>query len=144
MQMLYLDDWDLIDRDDSRSLSGAIEALEARSLQVPVGGGARADTQSVKHAICSAVNVMQAMASSICTSLTKVDEVNSLLSELANVTSKECALLDQCKDLLSSLTAIQVMRGISSLKSKEPFTLLLFLNWFFFVLTYCHLWLEET
>lgn len=107
-QMLYLDDWDLIDWDHSNSLSGAIEALESSTLRLPIVGGARADTQNVKDAICSAVDVMQSMASSICSLLTKVDQVNPLLSELANTTAKERALLDQCKDLLSTLTAMQV------------------------------------
>ena len=41
MQMLYLDDWHLIDRDHSSSLPGIIEALEASTLRLPVGGGAR-------------------------------------------------------------------------------------------------------
>lgn len=41
MQMLYLDDWDLMDRDHSSSLSGATEALEASTVRLPVGGGAR-------------------------------------------------------------------------------------------------------
>ncbi|GFY86011.1 SNOWY COTYLEDON protein [Actinidia rufa] len=106
-EMLYLYDWDLIDRDVSSSLSGAIEALEVSTLPLPVVGGAKADIQNVKDAICSAVDVMQAMASSICSLLTKVNEVNSLVSELANVTSKERALLDHCKDFLSTLAAMQ-------------------------------------
>ncbi|CAL5383842.1 unnamed protein product [Camellia sinensis] len=106
-QMLHLDDWDLIDRDHSISLSGAIEALESSTLRLPVVGGARADIQSVKDAISSAVDAMQVMASSICALLTKVDQVNSLASQLANITAKERGLLDQCKDLLSTLTALQ-------------------------------------
>ncbi|PSS19712.1 QWRF motif-containing protein [Actinidia chinensis var. chinensis] len=108
-QMPYLDDWDLIDRDHSSSLPGIIEALEASTLRLPVGGGARADIQNVKDAICSAVDVMQAMASSICSLLTKVDQVNLVMSELAKVTSTERALLGQCNDLLSTLTAMQVL-----------------------------------
>ncbi|GFS44172.1 QWRF motif protein [Actinidia rufa] len=106
-EMPYLDDWDLIDRDHSSSLPGIIEALEASTLRLPVGGGARADIQNVKDAICSAVDVMQAMASSIRSLLTKVDQVNSVVSELAKVTSTERALLGQCNDLLSTLTAMQ-------------------------------------
>lgn len=41
MQMLFLDDWDLMDRDHSSSLSGTTEALEASTVRLPVGGGAR-------------------------------------------------------------------------------------------------------
>ncbi|KAJ9166319.1 hypothetical protein P3X46_021093 [Hevea brasiliensis] len=107
-QMIYLEELALMDQDFSRSLSGAIEALRASTLRLPVVGGARADIQKVKDAICSAVDVMQAMASSICLLLSKVGEVNTLVAELANVAAKEHALLDQCKDLLSIILAMQV------------------------------------
>ncbi|KAK9271382.1 hypothetical protein L1049_026972 [Liquidambar formosana] len=77
-QLVYLEDWALMDRDHSSSLSGATEALKASTLRLPVVGGAKADVQNVKDAICSAVDVMQAMASSICSLLSKVEEVNSV------------------------------------------------------------------
>ncbi|KAL0368954.1 UNVERIFIED_CONTAM: QWRF motif-containing protein 2 [Sesamum calycinum] len=63
---LHLVNWDLIDRDHWNSLSGAIKALEASTIRLPVVGGARADVQKVQEAISSAVDVMQAMASSVC------------------------------------------------------------------------------
>ncbi|XP_059636417.1 QWRF motif-containing protein 2-like isoform X1 [Cornus florida] len=107
-QMLYLDSWNLIDRDHSSSLTGAIKALEASTLRLPVVGGARADIQNVKDAICSAVDVMQAMAPSICSLLSKVEQVNVVVSELANITANERALVDQCKDIMSTVTAMQV------------------------------------
>ncbi|XP_043713575.1 QWRF motif-containing protein 2-like [Telopea speciosissima] len=107
-QMTYLEEWALLDRDHSSSLSGAIEALKASTLRLPVVCGAKADIQNVKDAVGSAVDVMQAMASSICSLLSKVEEVNSLAAELANVTAQEQALLDQCRDLLSTLAALQV------------------------------------
>ncbi|RVW40441.1 QWRF motif-containing protein 9 [Vitis vinifera] len=129
----------------------AIEALKASTLRLPVVSGARADIQNLKDAICSAVDVMQAMASSICSLLSKathgvswnlqlrktaaaesqnregimkwagpiadsaaVEEVNSLVAELANASAKERACLDQCRDLLSTLAAMQV-RMVSKL-----------------------------
>lgn len=107
-QMIYLEDCSLLDRDYSNSLSGAIEALRASTLRLPVVDGARADVHNVKDAISSAVDVMQAMASSICLLLSKVGEVNSLADELANISVKEHALLGQCRDLLSTVAAMQV------------------------------------
>ncbi|KAH8516392.1 hypothetical protein H0E87_004656 [Populus deltoides] len=71
-QMLCLEELALIDQDYSRSLSGAIEALQASTLRLPIVDGARADVQNLKDAICSAVDVMQAMASSICLLISKV------------------------------------------------------------------------
>lgn len=107
-QMLCLENWDLTEKDHSSSLCGAIEALEASTLRLPIVGGAKADIHNLEDAICSAVDVMQGMASSICHLQTKVEHVNSLASELASITSDERASLDQCRDLLSTLTAMQV------------------------------------
>lgn len=42
----------------------------------------------------------------------QVEEVNSLVAELAKVTAKERALLQQCKDFLSMLAAKQVSMAI--------------------------------
>ncbi|GFY90048.1 QWRF motif protein [Actinidia rufa] len=103
-----LEDWAFFNQDHSVSLLGAIEALKASTLRLPVVGGAIADVQSVKDAIGSAVDVMQAMSSSIYSLLSKVEELNSLVNELAKVIAKERALLEQCKDFLSMLAALQV------------------------------------
>ncbi|MFS7938886.1 putative QWRF family protein [Helianthus anomalus] len=106
-QMLHLDNWDITERDYSISLAGAIMALESSSLCLPVISGAKADVQNLKDAICSAVDVMQDMAVSICSLVTKVENVNFMVSELANAMKTECSLLDQCKDLLSTLTLLE-------------------------------------
>ncbi|KAA8545783.1 hypothetical protein F0562_020766 [Nyssa sinensis] len=107
-QITCLEDWASLDKDHSVYLLGAIGALKASTLRLPVVGGAIADIQSVKDAIGSAVDVMQSMASSICSLLSKVEEVNSLVAELAKVTTKERVALEQCKDFLSMLAAMQV------------------------------------
>lgn len=107
-QVSSLEDWASFDKDHSISLLGAIEALKASTLRLPVVGGAIADIQSLKEAIGSTVDVMQSMASSICSLLPKVDEVNSLVIELAKMNAKERALLEQCKDFLAIIAAMQV------------------------------------
>ena len=38
MQITYLEDWALLDRDHSNSLLGATEALKASTLRLPVVG----------------------------------------------------------------------------------------------------------
>ncbi|XP_044475928.1 QWRF motif-containing protein 2-like [Mangifera indica] len=107
-QMMYLEESSHMEWDYSNSLLAVIEALRASTLCLPIVGGARADVQNVKDAISSAVNVMQAMASSICLLLSKAAEVNSLVTELSNVSAKEHALLGHCNDLLSAIAAMQV------------------------------------
>ncbi|CAI0464847.1 unnamed protein product [Linum tenue] len=107
-QMEYLEEFALLEHNYSCSLSGAIEALQASTLRLPVVGGARADTQNVKEAIYSAVDVMHAMGSSIRSLLTKVGEMNSLVAELGSMSAKELSSLDECRDLLKMLTTTQV------------------------------------
>ncbi|CAH9100624.1 unnamed protein product [Cuscuta epithymum] len=107
-QVPGLESWDHIDEEHSSSLSAAICALEASTLRLPVVDGARADIQKIKEAICSTVDVMQAMASSICSLLPKVEHTNALVNELSNTASLECASLDKSKELLSMVAAIQV------------------------------------
>ncbi|XP_049348256.1 QWRF motif-containing protein 2-like [Solanum verrucosum] len=103
-----LENWSMIDGDHCNSLSGTICALEASTIRLPVVEGARAEVQNVKDAISSAVDVMQAMGSSMYSLLPKVEQVDSMVCELADVVASERALLDQCRDILSSMTALQV------------------------------------
>ncbi|KAF6168090.1 hypothetical protein GIB67_011475 [Kingdonia uniflora] len=86
----------------------ATEALEACILHLPVTSGTRENMDTLKKAICSAIDVMQTMASSICLLLSRAEGTNCLVSELANVTAQERALLDECGDLLASTAAVQV------------------------------------
>jgi hypothetical protein len=55
----------------------------------------------------------------------QVEEMNSLVSELVKVTTTERLALEQCKDFLSTLSAMQVSLAID--------LLLLLLRFFFFV-----------
>ncbi|KAJ8751101.1 hypothetical protein K2173_016282 [Erythroxylum novogranatense] len=107
-QMSYLDDWALLERDHIKSLSGAVEDLEASTLRLPVTGGAKADIECLKFALCSAVDVMQAMGSSICSLLSRVEQMNGLVSELAIVVAEVKAKLDEYEALLVSAAATQV------------------------------------
>ncbi|WJX15962.1 hypothetical protein P8452_06049 [Trifolium repens] len=107
-QMIYLEDWAILDRAYSGSLSGATEALKASTLRLPVFGGAKIDLLNLKEAMCSAMDVMQAMASSICLLLPKVVHVKSLVVEVVNLSAKERCLLDECQDLLSMIRTMQV------------------------------------
>ncbi|KAK9275458.1 hypothetical protein L1049_022725 [Liquidambar formosana] len=107
-QMVYLDDWAVLEGDHASSLSGAIEDLEASTVRLPVTGGAKADIETMKVAICSAVDVMQAMGSSVCSLLSRVEVMNSLVSGLADVAAQERAMLDECEALLASTAAMQV------------------------------------
>ncbi|KAH9621936.1 hypothetical protein KSS87_011344 [Heliosperma pusillum] len=107
-QITYLEEWALLDEEHSCAMHGAIESLKASTLRLPVVGGATADVQSVKEAVRSAVDVIQSMTSSTCSVLAKVEEVNSLMTELSRVAAKEKNSLQKCKEVLSMLSAMQV------------------------------------
>ncbi|KAI7730396.1 hypothetical protein M8C21_025341 [Ambrosia artemisiifolia] len=107
-QMGFLEDWAYLDKGHSISLLGAIEALKASTLRLPVGAGATADVQSMKDAISSALDVMRAMGSSMSSLCIQVEEVNLMVTEIAKVSAKERALLRICKDFLSILSALKV------------------------------------
>ncbi|XVF01375.1 hypothetical protein REPUB_Repub04eG0082800 [Reevesia pubescens] len=107
-QIAHLEAWALLDRDHASSLLGATDALKASTLRLPIVGKTVADIPNLKDAVSSAVDVMHAMASSICSLSSKVEEMNSLVDELVSVTAKERFFLEECKDFLSTLAAIQV------------------------------------
>ncbi|CAA2999568.1 Hypothetical predicted protein [Olea europaea subsp. europaea] len=107
-QVACLDDWAAIETQHSNSLSCAIQDLQDSTLLVPITGGARGDIEVVKAAVCSALDVMQAMGSSLCSELSQVEGMNCLVSQIADVAAKQRAMLDECETLAASIAAMQV------------------------------------
>ncbi|XP_071704719.1 QWRF motif-containing protein 9-like [Rutidosis leptorrhynchoides] len=108
--MSYLDNWDLNETDHSIALDGTILALESSAVCIHVISGVQANVKDLEDAFCSAVEVMQAMRVlvSIGSLVTKAEYVNSLAFELANAMKSKYSFLDQCKDLLSTLTLSEI------------------------------------
>ncbi|URE18224.1 hypothetical protein MUK42_24087 [Musa troglodytarum] len=107
-QMAYLDEWSVMEKDHSSSLWVSIEALNASTLRLPVVSGAKADILEVKDAVCSTVDMMQAMGSSIFSLLSKVEGMSTLVSDITKVAAQERALLVRSRDLLSTVAAMHV------------------------------------
>ncbi|KAL6509958.1 hypothetical protein OROMI_034989 [Orobanche minor] len=107
-QMTFLDEWTSMERDHTNSLTCAIRELQTSAVRIPVTGGARVDIRTLKAAVCSAVDVMGSMGSSLCSILSQVEGMNCLVSELADVAARERAKLDECGSLLDSTAALQV------------------------------------
>ncbi|KAG6434742.1 hypothetical protein SASPL_106384 [Salvia splendens] len=101
-QLPHLERWSLLDRDYWNSVSGAIKALEASTVRLPIVDGARADVHEVQEAIYSAVDIMQAMESSIYSLRLKVERMNSLATDISKLSAREHGLLEQCKELFST------------------------------------------
>ncbi|KAK1293379.1 hypothetical protein QJS10_CPB17g02327 [Acorus calamus] len=106
-EMTHLEEWAIMDRDHSSSLSGTVDAMRASTLRLPVVDGAMTDIQKLKDASASAIDVMQAIASSTRFVLSKIENLNTLVTEIAGVATQERALLDHCGYLLSTMTAMQ-------------------------------------
>ncbi|CAL0325621.1 unnamed protein product [Lupinus luteus] len=110
-QMAFLDDWAVCESEHVDALSGAVEDLEANTLRLPVTGGAKVDIEDLKVAICSAVDIMQAMGSAICPLLSRVEGMDNLISDVAVISAKGKAMLDECEALLTSAAAMQMING---------------------------------
>ncbi|KAJ3697899.1 hypothetical protein LUZ61_001604 [Rhynchospora tenuis] len=106
-QVIYLEEWSEMDREHASSLAGAIEALKASTLRLPVVGGAKADIQKLKEVTNAAMNTFLLMESSN-SFLSKVHRTSSLIHQLGEVVLKEHMLLHQCRDLLSTAVALHV------------------------------------
>jgi hypothetical protein len=140
-QMVYLEEWSILERDYADSLSGIVESLTASILCLPVTDGAKvvnsiplykivctcslpfcvlklkfffatlylqADIQDVKNAVGSAVDIMQTIGSSICTLLAKLAGTSILVSDLSKVATHERTLMEQSRELLSTLATMHV------------------------------------
>ncbi|KAM0942997.1 putative QWRF family protein [Dioscorea sansibarensis] len=107
-QLLILDDWAILEEDYSLSLSGAIEALQNASLQLPLTGNVRADIREIEEVLGSATNMMQAISPSLNRFLPEAQEMEITVSELARVVIREISLAQECGDLLSEVHTLQV------------------------------------
>ncbi|KAJ1268648.1 hypothetical protein BS78_07G150600, partial [Paspalum vaginatum] len=94
-QIGYLEQWLALEEECSCTLLEAIAALKA-------------DGVAVRNAISSAVDVMQALSSSICYVQSKVEDRTSLVSELSIMSRQEKVALDQCRELLATTAKLQV------------------------------------
>ncbi|KAK8938117.1 hypothetical protein KSP40_PGU011776 [Platanthera guangdongensis] len=106
--MIYLEEWFNFESEYSCSLSRAIEALKSCTLHLPVVNGAHAEMKDIKHAVGSAIDVMQAMGASVCSLLPKVESTSSFASQLSEVVAQERELMHQSRDLLSTVAALHV------------------------------------
>ncbi|URE48168.1 hypothetical protein MUK42_25406 [Musa troglodytarum] len=102
--------WCFVNAQAVKTLSNQKMSAEHLELEMKLGMilKEQADVLAVKNAIGSAVDVMQAMSSSICHLLSKVEGTKSLVSELSCIAANEKYMLDECRGLLDVTAAMQV------------------------------------
>ncbi|KAG8087533.1 hypothetical protein GUJ93_ZPchr0010g10154 [Zizania palustris] len=110
-QIAYLEHWPALEEENGSTLIGAVEALQACTLRLPVTTEAQADAVAIKNALSSAVDVMQALSSSILNLLSKVEGRTSLVSELSDMAGQEKVTLGECRELLSMAAKLQVQES---------------------------------
>ncbi|EFJ14973.1 hypothetical protein SELMODRAFT_445777 [Selaginella moellendorffii] len=103
----HLESWAALHAEHSAALSGAMEALEAAVLRVPVTAGARADVQAIRDALCCTVDVMGSLGSAVVNLMPKTEKMDGLISGLAEVAKQEKATLEECGALLDRLAALE-------------------------------------
>ncbi|KAL5667908.1 hypothetical protein ACJX0J_020129, partial [Zea mays] len=106
-QICYLEQWPALEEECNGTLVEATEALKASTLRLPVTSGAQADGIAVRNAISSAVDVMQALSSSIYYVQSKVEDRTCLVSGLSATAREENVALDQCRELLATAAKLQ-------------------------------------
>ncbi|KAL6555595.1 hypothetical protein OROHE_007267 [Orobanche hederae] len=132
--MASLEDWASMDDDHLISLLGAIEALRASTLRLPVVGEATANVQSFQDAVGSAVDIMQAMTSSLHSLLPmptsdkeRLESIEKTLGDLQLAMSDQEAFREEMKvaqadlkEQLQQLAAAVLARQDSGSSSRGP------------------------
>ncbi|KAK9092299.1 hypothetical protein Syun_027210 [Stephania yunnanensis] len=107
-QMPYLDEWSTLEFEYSSSLSGAIKALQDASVQLPISGNVKVNIGELEESLRSALNLMETVSSQIYNFFPKAKTVDTSISSLAEMVSRERALAEECGDLLTKMHNFQL------------------------------------
>ncbi|XP_074291238.1 protein ENDOSPERM DEFECTIVE 1-like [Silene latifolia] len=107
-QMPYLDEWSILDESFSSSLMELSNGLLNVLSQLPLDGNVRADTKEIEEELHSALKATELICLHVQSFMPKAEHVDSLMSDLARVSSGEIRLIDECGDLLSKTHLSQV------------------------------------
>ncbi|CAM0950891.1 unnamed protein product [Alopecurus aequalis] len=107
-QVPYLDLWSDIEEDYSSCLTGATSALHNASLRLPIVGGVRINCEEISEVLNSAVQLLEPASPCVRKLLPKVEEVDCVASNLAQVIASERALIEECGNLLNQAHHLQM------------------------------------
>ncbi|KAG2309615.1 hypothetical protein Bca52824_029363 [Brassica carinata] len=95
-QMPLLEQWTAFEKDYSTSLSETSVALLNASLRLPLDVDIKVETKELGEVLAVASKSMEGIVQSIGQFLPKTQEIESLLSELARVSSREKVAVEDC------------------------------------------------
>ncbi|KAK1630023.1 hypothetical protein QYE76_004338 [Lolium multiflorum] len=107
-QAPYLDLWSDVEEDYSSCLTGATSALHNASLRLPIVGGVRVNCEEISEILNSAVQLLEPASPRVQNLLPKVEEVDCVASNLAQVIASERALIEECGNLLNQAHHLQM------------------------------------
>ncbi|KAM0826887.1 hypothetical protein ACQ4PT_068556 [Festuca glaucescens] len=107
-QVPYLDLWSDVEEDYSSCLTGATSALHNASLRLPIVGGVRVNCVEISEILNSAVQLLEPASPCVQNLLPKVEEVDCVASNLAQVIASERALIEECGNLLNQAHHLQM------------------------------------
>ncbi|XP_051133933.1 protein ENDOSPERM DEFECTIVE 1-like [Andrographis paniculata] len=107
-QMPCLDQWANFEEDYSASLLATTDALISSSIRLPVSGEVRVDVGELQEAMSSALKVAELISNNIQRFISKAEDIDTTVSELAKTAGGERALVEECGDVLSKTRMLQV------------------------------------
>ncbi|KAJ6975941.1 hypothetical protein NC653_031689 [Populus alba x Populus x berolinensis] len=107
-QIKLLEAWGDMERQHLSSVSKTKECLHSVVCRVPLIEGAEVDPQSASIALRHASDLSASIKSSLSSFSPSAEQTVALLSELAEVVAQEKLLVEECLELLQTVSALQI------------------------------------
>ncbi|XP_010512294.1 PREDICTED: QWRF motif-containing protein 6-like [Camelina sativa] len=91
-----LEQWAAIEEEYSTSLSQTIQAFSNASLRLPLDGHIMVDSKQLGDSLVAASKIVDGITQNVVNYMPKAKEMESLVSELTRVTSREKSLAQDC------------------------------------------------
>ncbi|XP_066307607.1 protein ENDOSPERM DEFECTIVE 1-like [Miscanthus floridulus] len=115
-QVPYLIQWGEIEGSHASCLRGATTALSNASLRLPIIGSVNANCEELTEVLKSAAQLLEPLSPCIENFLPKVEQIDDVASNLAQVIATERTLIEECGNLLYQAQNLQMRE--SSLRSQ--------------------------
>ncbi|CAN6210323.1 unnamed protein product [Urochloa humidicola] len=108
VQAPYLDQWSDIEGEHSNCLKGVTAALHNASLRLPVIGNVKTNCGEITDVLTSAAQLLEPLSPCIGNFLPKVEEIDDVAKNLAQVIATERTLIEECGNLLYQAHNLQM------------------------------------
>ncbi|RLN33929.1 protein ENDOSPERM DEFECTIVE 1-like [Panicum miliaceum] len=109
VQVPYLDQWTDIVGEHSSCLRGITTALHNASLRLPVTGNVKASCEEITDVLTSAAQLLEPLSPCVGNFLPKVEEIDGVAKNFAQVFATERTLIEECGNLLYQAHNLQII-----------------------------------